>query len=736
ASEIQLMRYKNLLFYLISIGGSAILIWLLIREGAVLEIGKLSESTIKSEGETSPGANLWHNLVHPLSILILQIVTIIVVARVFSLLLKRIGQPTVIGEILAGILLGPSLLGWLSPELSAFLFPAASLGNLQFLSQIGLILFMFVIGLELDSRSLRGQTHAAVVISHVSIVFPFLLGVLLAMGTYREFAPANVPFSAYALFMGIAISITAFPVLARIVQERGLSQTPIGNIVITCAAADDVTAWCLLAVVIAMVKAGAIGSALISIALSIVYVLFMFYIIKPLMSRFAAYYSNREMLGRPQVALIFLLLLVSAWMTEVIGIHALFGAFIAGVIIPDGGNFKRIITEKIEDVALVLLLPLFFVFTGLRTQIGLLNEAHLWLTCLVVVATAVVGKLVGSASAARFVGLSWKDSLSIGVLMNARGLMELVVLNIAYDLGVLSNEIFAMLVIMALATTFMTGPALNLIEYLFPKRVETTPNQAIPRILMSFGRPEMGTSILKLSYLLTGPTKKNIEFTSMHISPQYDISPEDAQEFEQTSFAPTLETSKALNIPIKTYYTATEDITQEIVNYTEYYNPDVLIVGAAQSLFDSDLLGGKISKILSQTHCDTLVFNDRGLHHIRQILILYYDTSDNVALDYGFLLAKNQGAKLHILNPMNRDWQNFVPQDTHVSVSELKEKILNRDVMSRYDILIINKDKWRQLLDNNSQWIQYSPSLLIVKKGEIPNKLFTTEVMNQPASVG
>lgn len=717
------MRYKNVLYYLLVVGGLLACIWLLIRQGSALEFDKVIGNVIATDSDSSFLTNLWHNIVHPLSILILQIVTIIGIGRLFSVLLKRIGQPTVIGEILAGILLGPSLLGWLSPQVSGFLFPLESLGNLQFLSQFGLILFMFVIGLELDSRSLRGKTHTAVMISHTGIVLLFTLGIILSLFLYKDFAPDHIPFIPFALFIGIALSITAFPVLARIVQERGLSQKPIGALVIACAASDDVTAWCLLAVVIAIVKAGAIGGALISIGLTIAYGLFMFYVIKPLMARVGAYYSSREMLGRPQVALVFIIMLVSAWMTEVIGIHALFGAFIAGIIMPDEGNFKRIITEKIEDIALVLLLPLFFVFTGLRTQIGLLNEPHLWLICLAIIGTAILGKLVGNAGAARFLGMGWKDSLTIGILMNARGLMELVILNIAYDLGILSAEIFAMLVIMALATTFMTGPALNLIEYLFPEKKITLIKQAVPRILMSFGRPEMGSSILKLAQLLTIFTKENIEYTSMHISPQYDISPEEAQVFEQASFASTLETSRELNIPLKTYYAATEDIIQEIVDYTQEYAPDVLIVGAAQSLFDSDLLGGKISKILNQTGCDTLVFSDRGLNQVQQILILYYDASDKTALEYGILLAKNKQANVQILNPMNNHWQNLIPSNTGVAISELKENILNRELLNRYDLLIINKDKWHELIGNNSQWVQHSPSLLIVKKGTSQNRL-------------
>jgi Kef-type K+ transport system membrane component KefB len=468
--QAQRGKLKIFFFYIAVVGGFAVAIWLMLQWGKTLEENKIIEKTFSLIETQSIFSQIAQNLKHPLSILTLQIVTIIMVARIFSVLFKKIGQPAVIGEIAAGIALGPSLLGWLLPEFSAFLFPAASLSNLQFLSQVGLILFMFVIGLELDSRNLQHQAREAVIVSHASIIFPFFLGVLLSFATYEKLAPDHVTFVAFALFMGIAMSITAFPVLARIVQERGLTEKPVGAMAITCAAADDVTAWCLLALVIAIVKAGAIASALLTVLVAVLYVLFMFFAVKPRLEKVGAGYSGRETISRPIVALVFILLLLSCWITEVIGIHALFGAFIAGVVMPQNAAFKRIMTEKIEDVALVLLLPLFFVFTGLRTKIGLLNDAHLGLVCLLVIGVAIVGKLGGSAVAARFVGKSWKDSLAIGILMNTRGLMELVVLNIAYDAGVLSDEMFAMLVLMALVTTFMTGPVLDLVERLFPEK--------------------------------------------------------------------------------------------------------------------------------------------------------------------------------------------------------------------------------------------------------------------------
>src|SRR5688500_9015541 len=410
-------------FYIFVIGVFNLLIYFILQKGMTLEEGRNIVSVSSGEGEWSEFiTSVIHNFKHPLAILLAQIATIILVARIFGIIFRKIGQPSVIGEIIAGIVLGPSLLGRYFPEFSAGLFPVESLGNLQFLSQIGLILFMFIIGMELDLKVLRNRAHDAVVISHASIIVPFALGVGLAYFIYQSFAPPNVEFTSFSLFMGIAMSITAFPVLARIVQERGMQKTKLGTIAITCAAADDITAWCILAAVIAIVKAGSFVSSLYVIALSVGYVLIMIKVIKPFLKRIGELHSSHENLSKPIVAIFFLMLILSSYATEVIGIHALFGAFMAGAIIPENVKFRSIFIEKIEDVSVVLLLPLFFVFTGLRTQIGLLDDPSLWKIAGLIILVAVIGKFFGSALAARFVGQSWKDSLTIGALMNTRGL--------------------------------------------------------------------------------------------------------------------------------------------------------------------------------------------------------------------------------------------------------------------------------------------------------------------------
>lgn len=459
------MRKNHLKLYF------AIIVPLLAAILFVLFQGKQLEpaSVIAQIRQAATHGNIQDSTRHPLAILLLQIIVILFVARAVGYVFSRIGQQAVIGEITAGIILGPSLLGWLMPDIFGFLFPAASLSNLQLLSQIGLVLFMFIIGMELDISTLKSRASEAIVVSHVSIVFPYFLGVVLAAFLYKTFAPANISFIPFALFMGIAMSITAFPVLARILKERSMTKTSVGSMAIICAAIGDVTAWCILPFVIAVSRAGDVTNAWFSILLAAMYVAIMLLAVKPLLQKLSTrYFFNGNVHGH-FTAFVFLLLLASAYTAELIGIHALFGAFLAGAIMPVNVSLRTIFTERIEDVSTFLLMPLFFAFTGLRTQIGLLNDTYLWSVCAIIVAIAVAGKFIGSAAAARLTGQSWKDSLSIGALMNTRGLMELIVLNIGYDLGILKPEIFTMMVFMALATTFMTSPALELVSRAYKK---------------------------------------------------------------------------------------------------------------------------------------------------------------------------------------------------------------------------------------------------------------------------
>ena len=430
----------------------------------ILWLGPTSAQTNAGASGSSLTTVLWQNFRSPLGILLIQIVVILAAAGVVSRLFRKIGQPPVMGEMIAGIVLGPSVLGFFFPEAMSFIFPAASLETLRLLSQIGVVLFMFIVGMELNVRHVKEKGSAAVMISHASIIVPFVLGTSLALFLYRDLAPPGTSFTAFALFIGVAMSITAFPVLARILEDRNLTQTDLGSIALTCAAVDDVTAWCILAVVIALVQASGVAVSLVTLVFTILFAAAMIFLIRPQLRRMVKHATGSHVHTRRLIAGVLAFVLISALITETIGIHALFGAFIAGVVMPPSADFRMFLRDKLESFSAAALLPLFFAFTGLRTQISLLNDWQSWALCGVIILVAIAGKLGGSMLMSRVTGMNWTKSFSIGVLMNTRGLVELVVLNIGYDLGILSGRIFAMMVLMALVTTFMTGPLLSLVN--------------------------------------------------------------------------------------------------------------------------------------------------------------------------------------------------------------------------------------------------------------------------------
>ncbi|HMG24766.1 MAG TPA: cation:proton antiporter, partial [Kofleriaceae bacterium] len=393
-----------------------------------------------------------------LSLLLAQIAAIVLVSRGIGVITRWFGQPLVVAEIVAGILLGPSLLGWVSPEAMIALFPDSSLPILRMLSQIGLVLFMFLVGLELDPKLLRGRTQSSIAISHASIVVPFGLGAASACWLYAPYSSPDVPFVSFLLFLGVSMSVTAFPVLARILSERGQLTSRVGAIAIACAAVDDVTAWCLLAFVVAIARSRGTANAAWTTALAVAFILVVLFVARPLLLRLSARVTSRDRLTPSIVAMILVVLIASSIATELIGIHALFGAFLFGAVLSTNTELAAALIERLETISVVLFLPLFFAYSGLRTQIGLVTQPQEWLVTVVVILVATVGKFGGSAIAARLTGLRWREASAIGILMNTRGLMELIILNIGFDLGVISQTVFTMLVIMALVTTFATTP--------------------------------------------------------------------------------------------------------------------------------------------------------------------------------------------------------------------------------------------------------------------------------------
>jgi len=384
---------------------------------------------------------------------LLAVAVIIAVSRAMGWAISKLGQPRVHGEILAGIVLGPSVVGALWGPAVDFVFPSEVIGALRILAQIGLVLFMFLIGLELDLGALRGQGHKAVLISHASIILPMALGALLAVWLHPRLG-GDVDRLGFTLFLGTAMAITAFPVLARVLQETGLYHSRIGVLTITCAAVDDVTAWCVLAVVVATVTSTSFGGTMLTIALALLFIVVMVRVVKPLLAR------SPEL----PVWLALTLALGCAWITEEIGIHAIFGGFMAGAVMPRRPEVRSEIRDKLETATLTLLLPVFFVVVGLATRIDLLDTGYLWAIALLVIATAIAGKLGGSLLAARITGETWRDATTIGVLMNTRGLTELVILSVGLELGVINGTVFTIMVLMALVTTLMATPVLALVR--------------------------------------------------------------------------------------------------------------------------------------------------------------------------------------------------------------------------------------------------------------------------------
>ena len=394
-----------------------------------------------------------------LSVLV-ALTTIMVTARLVGALFKRLHQPAVIGEVVGGILLGPSLLGRLSPEAAAVLLPAEAAPFLEVIAQLGVILYMFLVGLELDLRVLRSRVAITVAISVTSIIVPFALGAGMAWALFETLAPAGVGFTSFALFLGVSMSITAFPVLARILNDRGLQRTDMGIVALTCAAINDAIAWCLLAFVVGVTQSTT-SAAVQTVVLTAAYITLMLTVGRRAMATMVERFDNSPRIGERSLALVLVAVLLSAVATEFIGIHAIFGAFLIGAIIPHESVIARHVTERLEDIVRVMFLPAFFAFTGLRTEIGLVNTLDDWLLCGAIIAVATAGKFGGTLLASKTVGLDWRDSAALGILMNTRGLVELIVLNIGLDLGVISPRLFTMLVIMALVTTLMTSPILS-----------------------------------------------------------------------------------------------------------------------------------------------------------------------------------------------------------------------------------------------------------------------------------
>lgn len=759
-------KYKNLIFYTSVLIITAILLY------TVISLGKGNLEAGKNITELTNNTSAWNNFIRSVTeeatssaaLLILQIIVILFFVRFFGWICQRIGQPTVIGEIIAGVVLGPSLLGAYFPEISAIVFPESSIHNIKLLSEIGLILFMFIVGMELDLKVLKNRANDAVIISHTCIGLLFVMGTTFAYFIYPYFTFSNVHFLPFALFMGIAMSITAFPVLARIVHERGLNKTPLGAMVITCAAVDDITAWCLLAAVIAIAKAGTFFSSLYVIAFAVLYVVVMFKLVRPFLQRIADLQTSKNIISKSVIGIFFLTLFLSSYLTSIIGIHPLFGAFLAGVIMPPNLNFRKLFVDKVEDISLVVLLPLFFVYTGLNTKIGLLNTPELWALCGCIIFIATFGKLVGGTLVSRYLGFDWKSSMTIGALMNTRGLMELVVLNIGYDLGILPPEIFAMMVVMALVTTFLTSPILDLIERIFKNRpIETEVSQRKTyKILISFENSVVGKKLLLIANSFVKKDHLYSEIDMVHISPGNNLYQHDMEDEEHDVFDPVIYASKALNQPITPIFEVAANPTRKIAQMSNNGNYDFLLINAHNSIYGGKgnflgyILGvsntvlhipshiyswiTKTKKaattnilsldegtrsILTHANAPVGIFIDKGLTEIKNVIVPVLDENDVFLGDFMGRIARHSYVRITL-------WDAIGLMDSSIdfvkSVREIKAVNpylfqlwnnnipVDRDIFNKHSLVMISLNSWRTLKEKHPSWIKSMPSVLLLNE--------------------
>ena len=604
------------------------------------------------------------NAIH---ILLIEIAVILSLSRLLGMLMRLIHQPQVVGEMIAGIILGPSLLGlihhgaWMNA-----LFPRAMLGNLDILSQLGVMLFMFLVGLELDPKLLRGQGRAALVTGTVGIVIPFISGMALAtllMHTQQAVTGEVSRPVVLRLFMGAAMSITAFPVLARILTERNLHKTRTGVLALTCAAMDDIMGWCILAFVLAIAQlngfsgeshhASALRSAMITVGFSVAYVLVMLFVVRRFLGRLQAMFDSRGYLSQGVLAIIFLLLIASAEATDTIGIHQIFGA-----VMPKGGPFIKHLTEKVEDFTVLFLLPLFFAYTGLKTELGLLGSVHLWLVCGVVVLTAIAGKFGGVAIAARFYGMSWRQSGLLGVLMNTRGLMELIILNIGLTMGVLSKPLFAMMVVMALATTFMTTPFMRLLYS--PARQRRELEEAaredaakVPgiHVVVPVSLAATAGPLVRVARMLMGESPGRLY--ALHLE-----RPAEVERRARTGSIPEDEVlnvavaaAKAEKLPVNQLSFVSRNIGRDIAEAAERYLASWIVMGWHKPIFTNNVLGGVVGQVLQRAPANVAILYDKGFGQVKRVLVPYLDTpQDRQAIEAALRIGWAEGITVTVLH--------------------------------------------------------------------------------------
>lgn len=591
----------------------------------------------------------------PLSRFIAQLVIVVALARLLGRVARKMGQPAVVAEIIGGILLGPSILGALAPSVANALFPPGSLEPLASVSQLGVLLFVFLVGLEVEPAMLRGRARATVAIAVAGIAAPFVLGAAVAIPVYELVASHRPPLE-LALFVGAAMAVTAFPVLARILGDHRLLRTRLGALAIACAALEDVIAWCLLAFVVAFARSDGLIHAAITTALATVFVAAMLLGVRPLLERLVDRNNAPLTLGHEIVAIAVLGALGSAWISDRIGIHLVFGAFLFGAVVPKRDGFAHALADKLEAIVVVVFLPLFFVVSGLRTHVGLVGSANHALACLLIIGTACLGKAGGTLIAARATGLEWREAGALGVLMNTRGLMELIVLNVGFELGVLDTAMFSMMIVMVVVTTMATSPLLarvyparDAIRDLVAGAAGQSPVRAPDdRILACISHSRVGPAMIAMAGALGG---EGAEIIALHLTREDELLDTQKPADADAILAPALARASELALQARALSFASHDPADDIVRVADVRAPDIVLLGLHKPVLGTDLFGGVVHAVLRDAESHVAVFVDRGLAAapVRLLVPFRGGEHDRAALQLAARLQCAHAAKLAVL---------------------------------------------------------------------------------------
>ena len=617
--------------------------------------------------------------------LMLAMAVVIVAARLAGIGVARLGQPRVMGEVLAGILLGPTLLGKVAPGVEMYLFPPEIIPLLAAAANIGLAFYMFLVGLELDPRLLRGRVRQAAIVSNVSVLIPMIVGGLLAAALYSSFAPPGVPFVPFALFIGVSMSVTAFPVLARILVERGMLQRPIGALALAAAAVDDVSAWLLLALATAAATAAAGMNACAEasacaptdpvlgvvrvLGLVVLFCVFMGLVIRRLLVRVSEAFDSAGRLPLAWVGAIFVGVLLATSAAGLIGVAPIFGAFVFGLVMPRGEAIARDVARRLEDFVAIVLLPLFFVVAGLRANIGLIQGPGLILLTVGIIAVAIVGKLFAAAGAARLTGMSWRESAAVGTLMNTRGLTELIVLTVGLSYGVIGEDLFTMLVIMALVTTFMTSPLLRLIdptgalttspiEAVEVPSLEPAPAAAASSLLVACIDDQNLDSLLAIAVPLATaePPREVVALRVVEPSPfAAGLSALEERVRQAEVMLDRRRRALAGSIRLRTAVLTSVRPDRDLVRLANRPGVDLVLVDGRPPLLGDGPIGGPVRVLLEDVACDVAVLVRRPDHHpdlvLRGAVVVPFGGADQdwAAVELGAWLATTSGVPLRLV---------------------------------------------------------------------------------------